>query len=239
VPRRANFAEVAEVVAELAPDGVDGLLLDLGVSSHQLDSAERGFSLKADGPLDMRMDPDAGLTAAEIVNTWGEEELARLFFELGEERKSRAVARALVQRRAERPFERTLDLAEVVARVVRKAGKIHPATRVFQALRLQVNGELEVLRAALAAAPQILRPGGRLVVISFHSLEDRIVKQFLRGRGQAEIDRPEWPAPRPNPDFSFEVLTSRPVTAGERELSANPRARSAKLRAATKLPTQP
>ena len=239
VPRRANFAEVASVARELAPDGVDGLLLDLGVSSHQFDSAERGFSLQADGPLDMRMNPDGPLTAADIVNTWGEEELADLFFELGEERKSRAVARALVKRRAERPFETTLDLAEVVAGVVRKSGKIHPATRVFQALRLRVNAELEVLRKALAAAPALLRPGGRLVVISFHSLEDRIVKHFLREHGEPEIDRPEWPAPRPNPDYAFEVLTRRPVTAGERELASNPRARSAKLRVAKKiLPAQ-
>ena len=239
VPRQANFSTVGEVVAELAPDGVDGLLLDLGVSSHQLDTAERGFSLQADGPLDMRMNPQGELTAADIVNTWSEEELANLFYHLGEEKRSRAVARAIVSRRGNRPFARTLDLADAVAGVVRKSGRIHPATRVFQALRLRVNSELEALQAALEAAPDILRPGGRLVVISFHSLEDRIVKHFLRERGQAEVDRPEWPAPRPNPHYSFEVLTRRSVTAGDAELAANPRSRSARLRAARKIEPNP
>ena len=234
-PRRSNFAHVQEVVTEMAPGGVDGLLMDLGVSSHQLDCAERGFSLRSDGPLDMRMDPSDELTAADIVNGWGEEEMAHVFWSLGEERKSRAVARAIVRRREKKSFERTLDLAGVVAGVVRGGGKTHPATRSFQALRLRVNGELDALAQALEAAPQILRPGGRLVVISFHSLEDRIVKHFLKARSEREIDRPEWPEPRVNPDYCFEVLTRRPVTASGPELKTNPRARSAKLRAAQKL----
>ncbi|NNM29917.1 MAG: 16S rRNA (cytosine(1402)-N(4))-methyltransferase RsmH, partial [Akkermansiaceae bacterium] len=148
--RRANFAEIQGVVSDTAPDGVDGILLDLGVSSHQLDTAERGFSLRADGPLDMRMDPGEQLTAAVVVNTWGEADLARIFHELGEEKRSRAVARAIVARRASRPFERTLDLAGCVAGVVGRGGRIHPATRVFQAIRMTVNRELESLQEALA-----------------------------------------------------------------------------------------
>ena len=237
-PRRSNFAKLKDVISEMAPEGVDGLLLDLGVSSHQLDSAERGFSVKSDGPLDMRMDPEDSLTAAEIVNEWAEEEIADLIWQLGEDRKSRAIARAIVRRRESKQFERTLDLAEVVAGVVRGSGKIHPATRTFQALRLRVNGELEALEQALAAAPEVLRPGGRLVVISFHSLEDRIVKRFLKSRSERELDRPEWPEPRENPEYCFELLTKRPVTASADEVGGNPRARSAKLRAAEKFSEQ-
>lgn len=237
VLKRSNFSRMAAVVAEEAPDGVDGVLMDLGVSSHQLDCAERGFSLRADGPLDMRMDPAEELTAAEIVNTWGEDELLRLFRELGEEKRARAVAREIVRRRAERGFERTMDLAECVATVVRKTGRTHPATRVFQALRMRVNRELESLEEALEAIPPLLRPGGRLVVISFHSLEDRIVKRFMQRLSKAEIDRPEWPEARPNPERALRLLTKRPVTAADAELGGNPRARSAKLRAAERLNT--
>ena len=232
---RSNFSRMAELVGGLSPDGVDGILMDLGVSSHQLDCAERGFSLRVDGPLDMRMDPSETLTAARIVNTWEEADLAVLFRELGEEKRARSVARAIVRRRASGPFERTMELADCVASVVRKSGRTHPATRVFQALRMRVNRELESLAEALEAAPGLLRPGGRLVVISFHSLEDRIVKQFLKRRSALEIDRPEWPAARPNPELAFRVLTKRPVTAGDGERGENPRARSAKLRAAERL----
>ena len=235
VLRRSNFSELASVVAQEAPEGVDGVLLDLGVSSHQLDRAERGFSLRADGPLDMRMDPSEPLTAAEIVNTWGEDELAVLFRDLGEEKRWRAVAREIVRRRSDKPFERTMELADCVASVVRKVGRMHPATRVFQALRMRVNRELESLEEALEAIPALLRPGGRLVVISFHSLEDRIVKRFMQRLSKREIDRPEWPEARPNPELALRLLTKRPVTAGEAELGENPRARSAKLRAAERL----
>lgn len=233
--RRVNFAQLGEVGAELAPAGVDGILLDLGVSSHQLDSADRGFSLRSGGPLDMRMDPGEDLTAADLVNGWEEEDLARLFRDLGEERKARAVARAIVRRRADKPFADTLDLAGCVAGVVGRAGRIHPATRVFQALRMAVNRELESLEAALEAAPALLKPGGRLAVITFHSLEDRLVKRFLKEHSARELDRPEWPAPRPNPQCDLRVLTRRPLTASASEVDGNPRSRSAKLRVAEKL----
>lgn len=235
VSRRANFSELLEVGRELAPGGVDGILLDLGVSSHQLDCAARGFSLRFGGPLDMRMDPAESLTAAEVVNEWDEEELARIFHVLGEERRSRAVARAIVRRRARTPFRETLDLADCVAGVVGRKGRIHPATRVFQALRMTVNRELEALEAALEAAPALLKARGRLAVITFHSLEDRLVKRFFRDRSVRELDRPEWPAPRPNPDCTLRVLTRRPVEASESEVKSNPRARSAKLRVAERL----
>ena len=235
VSRRANFAELAKVTEELAPNGVDGVLMDLGVSSHQLDSAERGFSLRSDGPLDMRMDPSEELTAGEIVNTWEVEDLANLIFELGEERRSRAVARAIVQRREEKAFERTLDLADCVASVVKQVGRTHPATRTFQALRMRVNRELESIEEALESVAAILKPGGRLVVISFHSLEDRLVKRFMQRRSKKEIDRPEWPEARPNPELAFNILTKRPVVAAKGELDENPRSRSAKLRAAERI----
>ena len=233
--RRTNFSDLLAVGKEMAPGGVDGILLDLGVSSHHLDSAERGFSLRHGGPLDMRMDPSENLTAADIVNQWGEDELARIFRDLGEERRAKAVARAIVRRRASQPFKDTLDLADCVAGVVARKGRIHPATRVFQALRMTVNRELESLEDALEAAPALLKPGGRIAVITFHSLEDRIVKHFFKARSQRELDRPEWPAPRPNPDCCFRLLTRRPVAPAEGEVTKNPRARSAKLRVAEKL----
>lgn len=235
VSRRANFSGLRTVVQEMEAGMVDGILLDLGVSSHQLDCAERGFSLRSGGPLDMRMDPNEQLTAAQIVNEWEEAELARIFRELGEERRARAVARAIVRRRADKPFTGTLDLADCVAGVVGQGGRTHPATRVFQALRMTVNRELEALESALEAAPALLKPGGRLAVITFHSLEDRLVKRFFRARSARELDRPEWPAPRANPDWTLRVLTRRPVVPAGPEVKNNPRARSAKLRVAEKL----
>jgi 16S rRNA (cytosine1402-N4)-methyltransferase len=233
--RRANFSELLAVGEGMVPGGVDGILLDLGVSSHQLDSACRGFSLRSGGPLDMRMDPSEELTAADLVNGWEEGELARIFRDLGEERKARVVARAIVRRRADKPFADTLDLANCVAGVVGHSGRLHPATRVFQALRMTVNREMEALEAALEAAPALLKPGGRLAVITFHSLEDRLVKRFFQARSAPELDRPEWPAPRPNPDNTLRILTRRPVVAAQAEVKGNPRARSAKLRVAEKL----
>ena len=235
VSRRTNFSDLLAVGREIAPEGVDGILLDLGVSSHQLDSADRGFSLRSGGPLDMRMDPGESLTAAELVKEWDEDELAGIFRELGEERRAKAVARSIVRRRVAKPFRDTLDLADCVAGVVGRKGRIHPATRVFQALRMTVNRELESLEAALEAAPALLKPGGRIAVITFHSLEDRMVKQFFKARSARELDRPEWPAPRPNPDYCLEVLTRRPVGAAGSEVANNRRARSAKLRVAEKL----
>ncbi len=212
-------------------DAADGVVLDLGVSSMQLDNAERGFSFRLNGPLDMRMGGD-GPSAADVVNAAGERDLANIIFLLGEERHSRAVARAIVKARSATPIRTTAALAEIVASVVRsRPGDIHPATRTFQALRIFVNDELGELVAGLQAAERILKPQGRLVVVSFHSLEDRIVKSFLAGRGETRAGSrhaPERKAPAP----TFRALTKRPVTADAAELAHNPRARSAKLRAA-------
>ena len=211
----------------------DGIAFDLGVSSMQLDEAERGFSFMRDGPLDMRMS-QAGHSAADLVNEADQVELARIFFVYGEERQSRRIAGALVRRRVEQPFTRTLDLAEVVERALggRKGAKVHPATRVFQALRIAVNAELAELEEGLDAAERLLGVGGRLAVVTFHSLEDRIVKAFFTERagrtpGGSRHLPPQQSGPRP----SFELLFNGARTAGEAETAANPRARSAKLRA--------
>lgn len=235
--RQANFRDFPRVLDELDVPAADGLLLDVGVSSRQLDDPGRGFSFQTDGPLDMRMDPHGGgTTAADLVNTWSAEELARLFRTLGEEPAAGRAAAAIVRARVERPLRTTLTLAAAVERALPRRGPRHPATRVFQALRMAVNDELGALADALASAPARLRPGARLVVIAFHSLEDRLVKNFLRETGTPTLDRPEWPAPRPNPRHAFRVLTRRPLEAAGEELAVNPRARSAKLRAAERLP---
>jgi 16S rRNA (cytosine1402-N4)-methyltransferase len=227
----SSFAEVAGHVEEQT---ADGLLADLGLSSLQLADAARGFSFQADGALDMRMDPGSGLTAEQVVNQLSERELADLIYEFGEERRSRRIARAIVR---SRPIHTSKQLAEVVAaasrpmihptagktgprRGPRQSERIHPATRTFQALRIFVNHELEDLRALLESAPRVLRPGGRLVVISFHSLEDRMVKDALRDAAQ---------------QGAYRLLTKKPVTAAEEEVARNPRSRSAKLRAAEKM----
>lgn len=231
-PVHADFAGAASVpeVRSWAP--FDGALLDLGVSSHQLDTAERGFSFQQDGPLDMRMDRDApGPDAADLVNTGSEAELVRIFRAYGEEPQARRVARAIVAERSRMPFARTTQLAALIEKVLGRRGRVHPATRVFQALRLAVNSELDALRAALAAIPSLLRTGARFVVITFHSLEDRIVKTHFRHGSGEWIDRPEWPAPRRNPDWHFLDLTRKPLEPSAAEVSRNPRARSARLRA--------
>ncbi len=235
VALRMNYRGIGRVLEETGVDQVDGIIADLGVSSHQIDTAERGFSFQQDGPLDMRMDSLGGRTAADIVNECSEEDLARIFFEYGEERLSRRVARTIVKRRVLRPFHRTLDLAEVVASVLPRRGKAHPATKVFQALRLELNDELGALRELLENAPRLLKPGGRIAIISFHSLEDRIVKQNFARQSTEWLDRPEWPEPRRNPDLSFKLLSKKPVEASAEEISRNPRARSARLRAAERL----
>src|SRR5271157_2912405 len=216
----ASFAEVAQHVA---PASADGLLADLGVSSMQLENAERGFSFQADGPLDMRMNTQSGLTAEQVVNRFDERELADAIYEFGEERRSRRIARAIVRAR---PIRTTAQLAAVVSAAARPVNqaerRIHPATKTFQALRILVNRELDDLRVLLSkdAAPQVLKSGGRLVVISFHSLEDRIVKDALREGAH---------------DGLYRILTKKPVTAEEEEIDRNPRARSAKLRAAERI----
>jgi 16S rRNA (cytosine1402-N4)-methyltransferase len=212
----------AELPQHVPLASADGLLADLGVSSLQFGDAARGFSFQAEGPLDMRMNPQGELTADQVVNHMREEDLANVIYEFGEERRSRRIARAIVRAR---PIRTTAHLAQVISAALRsmKHGaheKIHPATRTFQAIRIFVNRELDDLKALLAAAPQVLKPGGRLVVISFHSLEDRIVKDALRDGAKAGI---------------YAVLTKKPVTATEEEIDRNPRSRSAKLRAAERL----
>jgi len=226
-----RFSNLAEVCAAQGISAVDGVVMDVGVSSMQLDQAERGFSFRLGGPLDMRMGQD-GPTAADVIAKASEADLANIIYIFGEERHSRAVARAIVAARKEAPITTTRALADLVSKVVRsKPGEIHPATRTFQGLRIFVNQELDELHLALAAAERVLKPGGRLVVVSFHSLEDRIVKNFLSERGKAGGGSRHLPEVAQAPP-SFVILTKRPVVADEEEVSANPRARSAKLRAA-------
>jgi len=226
-----RFAALDAIASGLGIAAADGVVLDLGVSSMQLDTPERGFSFRHDGPLDMRMDRD-GPSAADILAVASERDLADIIFNLGEERHSRAVARAIVAARRQRPIVTTGALADIVGRVVHgRPGDIHPATRTFQALRLFVNDELHELEGGLAAAERILRPGGRLVVVSFHSLEDRIVKTFLATRSSSGGGSRHLPEKTPQA-ATFQVLTRRPVTPDAAEIHENPRARSAKLRAA-------
>ena len=226
-----RFSNLAEICDAEGVELVDGVVMDVGVSSMQLDEADRGFSFRLGGPLDMRMGHD-GPTAADVIARASESDLANIIFIFGEERHSRAVARAIVAARKEAPITTTKALADIVSKVVwSKPGEIHPATRTFQALRIFVNEELDELHLALSAAERVLKPGGRLAVVSFHSLEDRIVKNFMVERAKAgggSRHLPEVAQAAP----SFAILTKRPVTADEAEISANPRARSAKLRAA-------
>lgn len=229
----ASFSTMAEVVGEA---GADAVALDLGLSSMQLDEAGRGFSLMRDGPLDMRMSGE-GTSAADLVNEAEPAELARIFRCYGEERQARRLAGALVRRRAEQPFSRTLDLAETVERALggRRGARIHPATRVFQALRIAVNDELGELEAGLAAAERALKSGGRLAVVSFHSLEDRMVKTFLAARaGRQGAPSRHLPPPAAGPAPSFTLLIDGARAPTPAEAAANPRSRSAKLRAAVR-----
>lgn len=254
----ANFAEMEAVAREAAADwlqaqadageeqGFDGIVLDLGVSSPQLDTDERGFSYHADAPLDMRMDRTQALTARELVNTADERELARIIWEYGEERWSRRIAQFIVQRRQQHPLETTGDLVAVVEAAIPAGARYarrgepklgHPARRTFQAIRIAVNGELDALRAGLVQAVSLLRSGGRLAVITFHSLEDRICKEFLHEQAQGCICPPDLPVCACDRQPTVRLLWRRPVAPTESEVAANPRARSAKLRAAEKLTT--
>jgi len=231
----ANFSELETVVSD---EAADGIVLDLGVSSMQLDQAERGFSFRFDGPLDMRMSGQ-GVSGEDLVNGASERDLANIIFQLGEERHSRAVARAIAKARAQAKITTTKQLADIVASVVRsKPGDIHPATRTFQALRMFINDEFGELVAALAAAERVLKPAGRLAVVSFHSLEDRIVKTFFNDRSKVAAGSRHRPETKP-PEPTFKLLTKRPVAADQQEIAANPRARSAKLRAAERTTAAP
>jgi len=233
--RRGNFSELADWVVE---NSCDGMLLDLGVSSPQLDSAERGFSFQQDGPLDMRMDDRQRQTAADLVNNLGAEELAKVFWEFGGERESRRFAKAIIHDRVQRKFATTKQLADLIERLAPRNGKkSHPATKVFQALRIAVNDEIGSLKRGLAAAVTILKPGGRLAVITFHSLEDRVVKEFGRERTRdytfsGGVDVPELRSPCV-PELKW--VSRKAVLPGELELQENPRARSAQLRILEKI----
>ena len=232
---QANFRHANKVLDELGIHTIGGALLDLGVSSWQLEDAKRGFSFVRNGPLDMRMDPRNELTAATVVNEYSAEQLTQLFRELGEEPAARRIASLIVKMRKTTPFRETLPLAHAIEKVVGRHGRRHPATQVFQALRMEVNDELGALEEGLRVLTARLESGARIGVIAFHSLEDRIVKNFFRDRSREWLDRPEWPEPRRNPDYDLKVVTSKPVEPSEEEQRANPRSRSAKLRVAEKI----
>ncbi len=237
-----RYSVMAEIAADLAPNGIDGVVLDIGVSSMQLDQAERGFSFMSDGPLDMRMGAE-GPSAATIVNEDDEARIADILFHLGEERRGRQIARAIVKARDIAPIATTGALAALVEKTIgrRPGDDKHPATRTFQALRIAINDELGELARGLAAAEAILKPGGRLAVVTFHSLEDRIVKRFLARRsGRHSQGSRHGPPSRADADApSFRIINQRPLTPSHQEMSANPRARSAKLRAATRTEAAP
>jgi len=230
----ATFDQAGQVLQQLGIDGLNGMLLDLGVSSHQLDTPERGFSFRHDAPLDMRMNPTVGVTAADVVNQADEAELVRIFFEYGEERYSRRIVRRIVAQRQESALTKTGELAELVRQAVpggRQPSRIHPATRVFQALRIYVNDELGQVERGVEAGISLLKPGGRLVVISFHSLEDRIVKHLFREKAKGCICPPRLPVCQCNNTPDVKILTRRGIKAGDDEVSRNVRSRSAILRA--------
>jgi 16S rRNA (cytosine1402-N4)-methyltransferase len=235
IVRQANFRHADRVLDELGIHTIGGALLDLGVSSRQLENAQRGFSFVRNGPLDMRMDPGTNLTAATIVNDYSEEELTRLLRELGEEPAARRIATMIVKMRKSSPFRETLSLARTIEKLVGRHGRQHPATQVFQALRMEVNDELGALEQGLSVLTARLERGGRIAVITFHSLEDRMVKNFFRQHSNEWLDKPEWPEPRRNPDYDLALVTPKPVEPSEEEQHANRRSRSAKLRVAEKI----
>lgn len=233
-----NFENIRAILDRLGLPGVDGMLFDLGVSSPQLDDGSRGFSYMADAPLDMRMNGEDSLTAAEVVNTWPREELRRILFEYGEERYAPLIAAAIERRREKKPIETTLELAELIKSAMPPQAlreKQHPAKRSFQAIRIAVNDELGAVRKMMRDAPKCLNPGGRLCVISFHSLEDRIVKLGMQEAAKGCTCPPEFPVCVCGKKPQVTIVTRKPVTADEQELADNPRARSAKLRIAEKI----
>ena len=233
----SNFADLGEVLQEAGVTGADGMLFDLGVSSPQLDDASRGFSYMQDAPLDMRMDLDAPLTAYEIVNAWSGDELRRILYEYGEERYAPAIARAIVRAREEKPIETTLELVDIIKSAMPPAAlreKQHPAKRSFQAIRIAVNGELDALAPMMHSAVAALNPGGRLAVITFHSLEDRIIKHSLQDMARGCTCPSSFPVCVCGKRPKVKLVTRKPIISGETELEENPRARSAKLRVAEK-----
>lgn len=235
---KGNFAGIGEILEGLGKDGVDGILLDLGVSSHQLDEAGRGFSFSLDAPLDMRMDQGFGQTAYDVVNTRSEEELALIFREFGEERMSGRIARAIVAKRKTAPVETTAELASVVASAMpphMKGYRIHPATRTFQAIRIAVNQELASLRKGIDDGLKALRPGGRFSVISYHSLEDRIVKETFLREAKPCVCPPKLPVCICGKQAQIKVIGRKPIRPTEEEMALNPRSRSAKLRTAERM----
>ena len=234
----SNFRELGRILDELGLPGVDGMLFDLGVSSPQLDDGSRGFSYMQDAPLDMRMDKSAPLTAFTVVNEWPQEELKRILFQYGEERYAPAIAAAIVRRRADRPIETTLELVDVIRSAMPASAlreKQHPAKRSFQAIRIAVNDELASVSDLMAEAVPRLNPGGRLAVISFHSLEDRIIKTSLAGFAKGCTCPPSFPVCVCGKKPQVRLLTRKPILPSDEELEENPRARSAKLRVAEKL----
>jgi len=235
---KSNFRHLKDIVNDLGLDGVDGILFDLGVSSPQLDEGERGFSYNADAPLDMRMDQQAPLTAYDIINEWDEEEIARVIWEYGEEKFSRRIARQIVEYRKKRSIETTGELVEVIKDAIPAAARRtgpHPAKRTFQAIRIAVNDELDAFREAIIDAIEVLRPQGRVSVITFHSLEDRICKQVYQDLSKGCTCPPAFPICVCGNKATVKVITKKPVLPSEEELEINPRARSAKLRVAEKL----
>ncbi len=234
---QSDYAAMSRIVAEIGLGPAQGILLDIGVSSYQLDNPQRGFSLMQPGPLDMRFDPTRPISAAELVNTLDEDELADLIYRYGEERHSRRIARRLVQ---QRPITTTGELARIVEQAVggRRGERIHPATRTFQALRIAVNQELAQLEAVLPQALSLLRPGGRLAVISFHSLEDRLVKQWMQTEARDFVHDRNHPFGGERRTPTLRIVTAKPITPSAAEIARNPRSRSAKLRIAERLPAR-
>jgi 16S rRNA (cytosine1402-N4)-methyltransferase len=237
-PLQGNFSQLGDLLPQNILPITGGVLADIGVSSMQLDQGERGFSFMKEAPLDMRMSPDNPLTAAEVVNTYSETRLVQLFSEYGEEHMSKTLARRIVEERAKQSFKTTLQLAGLISAEYKSHGKhekIHPATRVFQALRIEVNDELGHLQRFLESLPALLAPGARVAVISFHSLEDRIVKQFFQAESRDCICPPRLPVCKCGHQATFKVMKGKPLQATEAEIKLNPRSRSAKLRAAVRL----